>query len=92
MRNLQKNAELFDMLSDNSSVDHPLCEECTDTLLQCLELQLEQAEQDSQQYQVRATARLIIFSDFFALVQNYNIRYHNIDRSCQSKLNISVER
>lgn len=40
------------MLSDNSSVDHPLCEECTDTLLQCLELQLEQAEQDSQQYQV----------------------------------------
>jgi len=48
---LKKTAALFDMLSDNSSVDHPLCEECTDTLLQCLELQLEQAEQDSQQYQ-----------------------------------------
>ena len=45
-------ASLFDMLSDNSSIDHPLCEECTDTLLQSLESQLEQAEQDSQQYQV----------------------------------------
>ena len=44
-------ASLFDMLSDNSSVDQPLCEECTDTLLHCLEQQLEQAEQDSQQYQ-----------------------------------------
>ena len=40
------------MLSDNSSVDHPLCEECTDTLLLRLEQLLEQAEQDSQQYQV----------------------------------------
>jgi len=48
---LKVTASLFDMLSDNSSVDHPLCEECTDTLLQCLEQQLEQAEQDSQQYQ-----------------------------------------
>lgn len=48
---LKKTAALFDMLSDNSSVDHPLCEECTDTLLQRLEQQLEQAEQDSQQYQ-----------------------------------------
>ena len=48
-------ASLFDMLSDNSSIDHPLCEECTDTLLQSLESQLEQAEQDSQQYQVLGT-------------------------------------
>ena len=31
-------SQLFDMLSDNSSVDHPLCEECTDTLLQVLYL------------------------------------------------------
>ena len=33
------------MLSDNSEVDHPLCEECTDTLLQSMEQQLELAEQ-----------------------------------------------
>ena len=31
---LQVTSQLFDMLSDNSTVDHPLCEECTDTLLQ----------------------------------------------------------
>ena len=49
----QVKAELFDMLSDHSNVDHPLCEECTDQLLISLERQLEQAEQDSQQYQVR---------------------------------------
>jgi hypothetical protein len=29
-------------------VDHPLCEECTDTLLESMEQQLELAEQDSQ--------------------------------------------
>ena len=70
------------MLSDNSSVDHPLCEECTDTLLQVqkkiiiiiiitillqrLEQQLEQAEQDSQQYQVRLRDSL----------RSINIGYH----------------
>jgi len=48
---LKVKAELFDMLSDHSNVDHPLCEECTDQLLISLERQLEQAEQDSQQYQ-----------------------------------------
>ena len=48
---LKVTASLFDMLSDNSSVDHPLCEECTDTMLQYLDQQLDQAELDSQQYQ-----------------------------------------
>lgn len=48
---LKVTSQLFDMLSDNSTVDHPLCEECTDTLLQSLEQQLELAEQDSQEYQ-----------------------------------------
>jgi len=43
--------ELFDMLSDNSQVDHPLCEECTDSLLENIERQLELAEQEAQEYQ-----------------------------------------
>lgn len=30
-------SQLFDLLSDNSSVDHPLCGECTDSLLQVVE-------------------------------------------------------
>ena len=54
---VQVMAKLFDMLSDHSNVDHPLCEECTDQLLLSLERQLEQAEQDSQQYQVRQLFR-----------------------------------
>jgi beclin 1 len=48
---LHVTSQLFDMLSDNSQVDHPLCEECTDTLLENMEQQLELAEQDSQEYQ-----------------------------------------
>ena len=31
---LKKTAELFDIISNNGDVDHPLCEECTDTLLE----------------------------------------------------------
>jgi len=44
-------AQLFDLLSDHSGLDHPLCEECCDTLLSSLEARLEVAEQDSQLYQ-----------------------------------------
>lgn len=29
--------ELFDIISSNSQVDHPLCEECTDTLLESMD-------------------------------------------------------
>jgi len=48
---LRVTSELFDMLSDNSQVDHPLCEECTDSLLENIEGQLELAEQEAQEYQ-----------------------------------------
>jgi len=48
---LRVSSELFDMLSDNSQVDHPLCEECTDSLLENIEKQLELAEQEAQEYQ-----------------------------------------
>lgn len=47
---LRVTIDLFDMLSDNSEVDHPLCEECTDTLLESMEQQLELAETDAQEY------------------------------------------
>ncbi|XP_049834061.1 beclin-1-like protein [Schistocerca gregaria] len=33
-------AGLFDLLSSNSEIDHPLCEECTDALLDLLDQQL----------------------------------------------------
>jgi beclin 1 len=34
---LAMSAELFDIISSNSDVDHPLCEECTDTLLDTMD-------------------------------------------------------
>ena len=48
---LQKTAELFDIISNNGSVDHPLCEECTDTLLDSMDQQLKLAEDEAQEYQ-----------------------------------------
>ena len=40
---LAMSAELFDIISSNSDVDHPLCEECTDTLLDTMD----QVDQES---------------------------------------------
>ena len=37
---LKTTAELFDIISNNGDVDHPLCEECTDTLLETMDQQL----------------------------------------------------
>ena len=37
---LRTTAELFDVISNNGDVDHPLCEECTDTLLETMDQQL----------------------------------------------------
>ena len=43
--------ELFDLLSDNAGeVDHPLCEECTDTILETMDQQLKLSEEEAQQY------------------------------------------
>merc|ERR1719357_2430570 len=46
-------ADLFDMLTNNGAgeIDHPLCEECTDTLLETMDQQLLCAEDEAQQYQ-----------------------------------------
>lgn len=41
---------LFDIMSGQSEVDHPLCEECTDTLLDQLDLQLDFTEKECKQY------------------------------------------
>jgi len=48
---LKKTAELFDIISNNGDVDHPLCEECTDTLLETMDQQLKLAEDEAQEYQ-----------------------------------------
>lgn len=43
-------SELLDMLSSNSDVDHPLCEECTDQLLEMLDQQLHLTEDECNDY------------------------------------------
>jgi beclin len=47
---LKIRAEMFDTLSSNSDIDHPLCDECTDALLELLEQQLKLAENEWNDY------------------------------------------
>lgn len=47
---LQVTADLLDLLSSNSDVDHPLCEECTDQLLELLDQQLHLTEDECNDY------------------------------------------
>jgi len=72
---LRVSSELFDMLSDNSQVDHPLCEECTDSLLENIEKQLELAEQEAQEYQ-----------DYL-----HNLNEETEDSSCVSSLEAELQ-
>lgn len=41
---------LFDIMTGQSTVDHPLCEECTDTLLNQLDDQLKISEEECRDY------------------------------------------
>lgn len=43
-------AVLFDHLSGSSDIDHPLCDECTDYLIELLEQQLEATQKDCDDY------------------------------------------
>ncbi|XP_059475298.1 beclin-1-like protein [Neocloeon triangulifer] len=43
-------AGLFDALSNNSDIDHPLCEECTDSILELLDHQLRLTENEQADY------------------------------------------
>jgi beclin 1 len=47
---------LFDIMSGQSEVDHPLCEECTDTLLDQLDHQLKITEDESSKKSVSSSS------------------------------------
>nr|CAG4648589.1 EOG090X048D [Polyphemus pediculus] len=47
---VRKSAQLFDLVSSTSDIDHPLCTDCSDSLLVLLEQQLAQAEEECQEY------------------------------------------
>lgn len=48
--NFKLKAELFDSLSSNSEIDHPLCEECTESILDIMDKELSIANDELQQY------------------------------------------
>lgn len=41
---------LFDTISGNSNIDHPLCDECADNLVELLEQQLKITQEDYDDY------------------------------------------
>ncbi len=47
---LKTAAELFKLVSSNGRIDHPLCEECTDSLLDSINQQLRLSEAEAQEY------------------------------------------
>lgn len=47
---LKKRVDLFDNLSSNSEIDHPLCDECTDSLLELMDQQLKLADKEWNDY------------------------------------------
>lgn len=49
-QSLTMRAQIFDALSNNSEIDHPLCEECTDSLLELMDRQLKDAESEWNDY------------------------------------------
>jgi len=48
---LRVNAELMNILSEKTEIDHPLCDECCDTLITLLDSELRFAEEECNQYQ-----------------------------------------
>uniref|UniRef100_A0A9J7ZEA9 Beclin-1 n=1 Tax=Cyprinus carpio carpio TaxID=630221 RepID=A0A9J7ZEA9_CYPCA len=49
-RRLKVTSDLFDIMSGQTDIDHPLCEECTDALLDHLDTQLSMTENECQNY------------------------------------------
>lgn len=57
----QVTSDLFDIMSGQTDVDHPLCEECTDTLLDHLDTQLNITENECQNYKWAGLSQQDIF-------------------------------
>ena len=48
---LRVHAALFDILSRNTEIDHPLCDECCNTLTTLLNSELDEVTSECEQYQ-----------------------------------------
>lgn len=69
----QVHATLFDTLSGFSEIDHPLCDECTDALIELLEQELKLAERDHTDY-CTYLKRYVCNSFFFHLFDKFYCR------------------
>jgi len=50
MKNINKVATVFDIISGSTEIDHPLCEDCTDYLLQTLDKEVNDLEDQGLKY------------------------------------------
>lgn len=49
---IQRAVNIFDIISGNTEINHPLCEECTDTLLDIMDQHLRMIEDDCSHYKL----------------------------------------
>jgi len=69
-------AGLFDALSNNSDIDHPLCEECTDSILELLDHQLRLTENEQTDY--REYLQRFLNSQFTCLQNNATLAFFRL--------------
>lgn len=48
----QRAVNIFDIISGNTEINHPLCEECTDTLLDIMDQHLRMIDDDCLHYKL----------------------------------------
>ncbi len=65
-------AGLFDIISGNTEINHPLCEECTDTLLDVMDQHLRMIEDDCHHYKLYLEK--LVLSLYFLRVLRYKIK------------------
>uniref|UniRef100_A0A673ASJ2 Beclin-1 n=1 Tax=Sphaeramia orbicularis TaxID=375764 RepID=A0A673ASJ2_9TELE len=73
-RRLKVTSDLFDIMSGQTDVDHPLCEECTDTLLDHLDTQLNITENECQNYK-SALPVCLVFAQELPLYCSGGLRF-----------------
>uniref|UniRef100_A0A8C1YEL2 Beclin-1 n=1 Tax=Cyprinus carpio TaxID=7962 RepID=A0A8C1YEL2_CYPCA len=71
-RRLKVTSDLFDIMSGQTDIDHPLCEECTDALLDHLDTQLSMTENECQNYKLWDVS-FAWFKGFVSLFLSLNI-------------------
>lgn len=70
-------AGLFDLMSSNSYIDHPLCEECADSLLDLMDQQLRLTEDELNDYS--SFLRKLENEDDFENIEDLERKLENVN-------------